>query len=197
MPSPIKLIAGLGNPGPEYLLTRHNAGYWFVDALAIKYTLHLRYESKFKSDVARLITDQTDCQVCKPQTYMNRSGQALQAIAGFYKINLEEILVIHDDIDLPPGTIRFKQGGGHGGNNGLRDIIEQMGDNNFNRLRIGVGHPGNSNDVINYVTSRPSEKDTEMIMQCVTQGLDALPLILSGDFMKAMTLLHTKDEEQQ
>lgn len=195
MPFPIKLLAGLGNPGPEYLLTRHNAGFWFVDAVAEKYSLKFRHESKFNADTSRLNLDQGDCLVCKPQTYMNRSGHALQSLSAYFRIKPEEILVVHDDIDLQPGDVRLKQGGGHGGNNGLRSIIEQMGDNNFNRVRLGVGHPGNSNDVINYVTSRPSAADTELILQSIGRAMDVLSLVLVGDMQKAMTQLHTNPEQ--
>ena len=195
MPSAIKLIVGLGNPGPEYLMTRHNAGFWFVDALAHARSLTFKPENRFKADVARLQDDGHDCLVCKPNTFMNNSGMSVQPLVGFYKIPIEEILVVHDDIDLEAGTVRFKKGGGHGGNNGLRDVIEKLGSNAFNRLRIGVGHPGNSAEVVNYVLSKPSRDDTGLIMESIGRAIELLPRILDGDFMKVMTRLHTQQSQ--
>lgn len=191
MPSAIKLIVGLGNPGPEYLMTRHNAGFWFVDALAQIYSLDFKKENRFNAEVARLQTDAHDCLVCKPRTFMNNSGQCVQPFLHYYKIPVEELLIVHDEIDLEPGTVRFKQGGGHGGNNGLRDVIEKLGDNSFKRLRIGIGHPGASAEVVNYVLSKPSAADAELIMESITRAIEQLPLILEGEFMKVMTRLHT------
>ena len=194
MSFPIKLIVGLGNPGPEYLLTRHNAGFWFVDVLADQYGLTFRTESKFHSEVCRLSLSGQDCLICKPVTFMNLSGQAVQAITNFYKIPLSEILVVHDEIDLDSGAIRFKQGGGHGGHNGLRDIIEKTGSNEFNRLRIGVGHPGSSNEVINYVLGKASAEDQELIMKGIAEVMELIPQILSGEFQKVMHKLHTSEK---
>lgn len=192
MPSAIKLIVGLGNPGPEHLMTRHNAGFWFVDALAHDRSLTFKPENRFKSDIARLQDDRHDCLVCKPRTFMNNSGQAVQPLVSFYRIPLEQVLIVHDDIDLEPGTVRFKQGGGHGGNNGLRDVIEKLGNNEFNRLRIGVGHPGNSAEVVNYVLSKPSAADADLIMESIGRAIDELPRLLDGEFMKVMTRLHSQ-----
>jgi len=185
---------GLGNPGPEHLMTRHNAGFWFADVLAARYSLSFHAESRFKSEVCRLSADDHDCYICKPMTYMNRSGQAVQAMAGFYKIELNEILIVHDEIDLDPGVIRFKQGGGHGGHNGLRDIIEKTGSNEFNRMRIGVGHPGNSNEVINFVLNRPTAEDEELIIQSIADVMEMIPQILSGEFQKVMHKLHSNEK---
>ena len=190
MPSAIKLVVGLGNPGPEHLLTRHNAGFWFVDALAEKYKLRFRCASKFHSEVCRLTISTADCFLCKPSNFMNRSGGAVQAIASFYKIVPQEILVAHDEIDLPPGVIRIKRGGGHGGHNGLRDIIENLGDNSFNRLRIGVGHPGSSDLVVDHVLNRASPAEEEMIMQGIASALESIPQILAGELQKVMNKLH-------
>ena len=192
MPTAIKLIVGLGNPEPGQLLTRHNAGFWFVDALVNRYALTIKSESRFHAEVARLSVADHDCLICKPQTYMNNSGRSVQAISSYYRIPVPEILVVHDEIDLEAGVVRFKQGGGHGGNNGLRDIIEKLGDNNFNRLRIGIGHPGNADLVTGYVLNKPSREDADLIMSRIGESIDLLPLMLDGDFNRVMTGLHTK-----
>ena len=190
MPSPLKLIVGLGNPGPEHLMTRHNAGFWFVDILARKYSLTFRDENKFQAEICRLADADYDCLLCKPTTFMNRSGQSVRAISGYYRIDPGEILIVHDEIDLDVGTVRLKQGGGHGGNNGIRDIIEKLGDNNFNRLRIGVGHPGSSDQVTDHVLGRPSAEDENLIIQAINGVMDQLPYLLSGEFQKLMNVLH-------
>lgn len=197
MPSTIKLIVGLGNPGPEHLLTRHNAGFWFVDALAKKNALRFRREKRFHAEVCRLATSAADCFLCKPASFMNQSGMAVQAIASFYKIVPEEILVVHDEIDLPPGVIRLKRGGGHGGHNGLRDIIATLADKNFNRLRIGVGHPGSSDQVVDYVLDRAPAPEEELIMQGITSALDLIPQILAGELQKVMNKLHKKQLQER
>lgn len=190
MPSPLKLIVGLGNPGPEHLMTRHNAGFWFVDILARKYSLIFRNEGKFQAEICRLADADYDCLICKPTAYMNRSGQSVQAVRSFYRIEPGEILVVHDEIDLDVGTVRLKQGGGHGGNNGIRDIIEKMGDSGFNRLRIGVGHPGSSDRVTGHVLGRPSAEDEDLIVQAINRVMEQLPDMLAGDFPKLMNILH-------
>jgi len=172
-------------------MTRHNAGYWFVDALADRYSLTFRHESKFNAYLCRLQADAMDCYVCKPTTFMNLSGQSIQPLAAFYKIKPEEILIAHDEIDLAAGLVRIKIGGGHGGNNGLRDIIEKLGSNQFNRIRLGVGHPGDSQQVVNYVLSRPSAEDQELILAAITEVMNLLPDIVNGEIQKAMTALHT------
>jgi PTH1 family peptidyl-tRNA hydrolase len=196
VPSVIKLIVGLGNPGPAHLLTRHNAGFWFVDALAGKNSLRFRRESRFHAEVCRLTGPSTDCFLCKPSSFMNRSGMAVQAIASYYKIAPEHMLVVHDEIDLPPGVIRIKRGGGHGGHNGLRDIIEVLGNNNFNRLRIGVGHPGSSDQVADYVLERAPAPEETLIMQGIAAALELIPQILSGEFQKAMNKLHRSNKSR-
>ena len=195
MPSPLKLIVGLGNPGAEHLMTRHNAGFWFVDILARKFSLQFLEENKFKAEMCRLKVQDYDCLLCKPATFMNRSGQSVQAVSSYYNIYPDQILVVHDEIDLEVGTVRLKTGGGHGGNNGVRDIIEKLSDNNFNRLRIGVGHPGNSKQVTDHVLSRPSAEDEDLIIQAINRVLDQLPWLLAGDFQKLMNLLHRADNQ--
>jgi peptidyl-tRNA hydrolase, PTH1 family len=190
VPSPLKLIVGLGNPGPAHLMTRHNAGYWFVDILARKYSLTFHNEARFQAEICRLTDADYDCLICKPTTFMNRSGQSVQAVSSYYRIDAGEILVVHDEIDLDVGTVRLKQGGGHGGNNGIRDIIEKLGVNNFNRLRIGVGHPGSSDQVTGYVLDRPSAEDEDLIIQAINSVMDQLPYLLAGEFQKLMNMLH-------
>ncbi len=191
MPTPVKLIVGLGNPGAEHTETRHNAGFWFVDALAAKYSLTFRPESKFLSEVCRINTGDIDCWLCKPMTYMNLSGQAVQAIANFYKINIEEILVAHDEIDLDAGTVKLKKDGGHGGHNGLRDIIEKINGKNFFRLRIGVSHPGSKEHVTPHVLGRPGADDRKLIDETIQSAIEIIPKVFAGDIQKAMTELHT------
>lgn len=195
MSSGIKLIVGLGNPGPEYLLTRHNAGFWFLDVLAGEHALTFRSEAKFHSEICRLQLSGHDCLLCKPKTFMNRSGQAVQAVANYYKISPPEILIAHDEIDLAPGVIRFKQGGGHAGHNGVRDTIEKLGSGEFSRLRIGVGHPGNSNEVINSVLGRPTAAEEALIMESIGKAVELVPQILAGEFQKVMHRLHTSQNQ--
>ena len=186
----IDLIAGLGNPGPDYELTRHNAGFWFVDELARQAKQSFRFETKFQGTVAKYPAPGRVCWLLKPHTFMNKSGQPIASLAGFYKIPVESILVVHDDLDLPPGTVRLKQGGGHGGHNGLRDIIAHLGDN-FLRLRIGIGHPGKGNDVVGYVLQRAPAAEQKLIDTAMIEAHAALPLILSGEIEKAMQQLHS------
>jgi PTH1 family peptidyl-tRNA hydrolase len=189
----IDLIVGLGNPGPDYELTRHNAGFWFVDKLARQANLNFKFETKFQGAVCKypvLGGPSRDCWLFKPHTFMNKSGQPIASLAGFYKIPVENILVVHDDLDLPPGTVRLKQGGGHGGHNGLRDIIAHIGDD-FLRLRIGVGHPGKGNDVVGYVLKHAPAAEQKLIDAATAEAYAALPLILSGEIEKAMQQLHT------
>ena len=187
----IQLIAGLGNPGPEYERTRHNAGFWFVDALARQRADSLRHENRFHGETARIERDGQECRLLKPLTYMNRSGQAVSALAKFYRIPPESILVVHDELDLPAGTARLKKGGGHGGHNGLRDIISALGGNGFLRLRIGIGHPGHRDDVVNYVLRKASREDEELIEQSIDAALGAVPLLLAGEIERAMHQLHS------
>lgn len=183
----IQAIIGLGNPGTQYAQTRHNVGFWFVDRLADQHRTGFKPESKFHGQLAK-----TDCWLFKSNTYMNESGRAVIAFAQFYRLTPSQLLVIHDDLDLPVGTARLKTGGGHGGHNGLRDISQQIG-NEFHRLRLGIGHPGNKNQVANYVLKNPSADDQIAILQAIDQAFAVLPLVLSGDMAKAMNQLHTKN----
>ena len=188
MTSP-RLIVGLGNPGAEYANTRHNAGFWFVDRLAQHLKASLSPQPKFFGNAGR----QGELWLLEPSTFMNRSGQAVGALARFYKIAPEETLVIHDDLDLPPGGIRLKQGGGNGGHNGLKDIQAALSTPDFWRLRLGVGHPRNlglSQQVIDFVLARPRAEEQSAIDIALQRCLDAWPTLATGDYEKAQRLLH-------
>lgn len=188
----VRLIAGLGNPGSEYRGTRHNAGADFVTALARHCGATLQNEARFHGQTARITLGGHDLRLLIPTTFMNRSGQAVAAMAGFFKIAPTEILIAHDELDIPPGCARFKQGGGHGGHNGLRDIVPALGNRqDFQRLRIGIGHPGHASRVTGYVLGAPSAADRERIDASIEQAIAALPLLLEGDTTKAMTRLHS------
>ncbi|HKV97143.1 MAG TPA: aminoacyl-tRNA hydrolase [Gammaproteobacteria bacterium] len=189
--TPIQLVVGLGNPGADYVLTRHNAGFWFADALARAHGASFSHERKFNGEVCRLNLAGHEVRVLKPDTYMNRSGQAVQALAAYLKLPPEAILVAHDDLDLQVGMVRLKQGGGHGGHNGLRDVIDRLGES-FVRLRFGIGRPDISEEVIDYVLHRASEADEEKIMEAVGATLAELPRILAGEMEKAMHELHSR-----
>lgn len=195
---PLKLVVGLGNPGAEYRGTRHNAGADFVEALARHCGASLNEESKFFGLTGRGTLAGHDLRLLIPTTFMNLSGKAVAAMAGFYKVAPDEMLVAHDELDIPPGSARFKQGGGHGGHNGLRDILPALGnDPGFWRLRIGIGHPGSASRVTGYVLGAPSAEDRERIDASIEQAIDALPLLLSGDSTKAMTRLHSFSAEER
>lgn len=191
MSAEVRLIVGLGNPGLEYAHTRHNVGYWFVDELAHINQAHFKIEKKFQGDVSRTPIAGEEVWLFKPTTYMNLSGQALQGFIQFYKLSLDQILVVHDDLDLPPGTVRLKNEGGHGGHNGLRDIIQRCGSKHFRRLRIGIGHPGDKSQVTNYVLKKASNEDNKLIEQAIDKAMYALPLVISGEIQRAMNSLHT------
>jgi peptidyl-tRNA hydrolase, PTH1 family len=188
----IKLIVGLGNPGPKYSETRHNAGFWFVEDLASQYRSRFLPEKKFHGEVARINLEGKDIWLLKPETYMNRSGLSVVSLAAFYKISPENILVAHDEIDLKAGTARLKSGGGHGGHNGLRDIISHLGTKDFQRLRIGVDHPGSKDLVVDYVLKRPDSKDRQAIEDSINDALRVMPKVAAGEWEKAMHQLHTK-----
>ncbi|WP_455367064.1 aminoacyl-tRNA hydrolase [Kaarinaea lacus] len=192
MSSKIELIAGLGNPGAKYEGTRHNVGFWFVDHLVHSKGGTLHHDNKFHGEVGKTPVDGQEIWLIKPMTFMNRSGQAVSALANYYKIPVENILVIHDELDLPPGTLRLKKGGGHGGHNGLRDTIAHFGSKEFMRLRIGIGHPGASNEVSNYVLGSPSSSDKELLLSAIDDAMVVLPQIVSGEFQKAMNHLHSR-----
>ena len=184
------LIAGLGNPGSEYAATRHNAGFWFADAVADRYKGSWKVDSKFSGETARVKIEGVDVLLLKPATFMNRSGQAVQAMMGFYKLPPDALLAAHDELDMPAGQMRLKFGGGHGGHNGLRDIHRPLGDG-YRRLRIGVGHPGDKNLVLNYVLARPSKADEQLIRTGIDHAVAALPTWLGQTWEKAMNQLHT------
>ena len=186
MSKEFKLIAGLGNPGSEHILTRHNAGFWFLDNLAEKLSLNFISDKKFQSELCRYQNGNIDCWLCKPQTYMNDSGTAVQALINYYKIPISQILIIHDEIDLDAGNLRFKIGGGHGGNNGVKDIIEKVGNQNFNRLRIGIGHPGSADKVVSYVLSKPHNNDKENILDGINKIIDEYENLFKGQIRDLM-----------
>ena len=188
----IKLIVGLGNPGPKYSETRHNAGFWFVEDLANQYHARFLPEKKFHGEVTRISLEGSDIWLLKPETFMNRSGLSVVSLASFYKIAPQNILVAHDEIDLKAGTARLKSGGGHGGHNGLRDIISHLGTKDFQRLRIGVDHPGSKDMVVDYVLKRPDAKDRQAIEDSIDDALRVLPKVAAGEWEKAMHQLHTK-----
>jgi len=187
----VRLIVGLGNPGKDYEQTRHNAGFWFVDEVAREYGVSFRKESKFHGEACRFNAGGKECWLLKPATFMNRSGQAVAAIAAYYRISPENILVVHDEIDHDAGSVRLKRGGGHAGHNGLRDIISAIGSKDFLRLRLGVGHPGSKKQVVNYVLGRASGEDAEKIRQAIGRGMQAIELLLSGKEQIAMNQLHS------
>jgi len=190
--SAIKLIVGLGNPGREYEQTRHNAGALFVEELARQQGANLNADSKYFGLTARVNLQGYDLRLLIPTTFMNRSGQSVAALANFFKIQPEEILVAHDELDIEPGTARFKQGGGHGGHNGLRDIFAKLGNNkNFHRLRIGIGHPGSADKVTGYVLNKAPAKEYQQMEAAIDEALRALPNALEGDWAKAMHQLHS------
>lgn len=192
MQTPIRLIVGLGNPGDEYEKTRHNAGAWFVQQLADDVRVSLRATAKYKGLFATTTLHGHECHLLIPTTFMNLSGQSVLAIASFYKIPPEAILIAHDEIDLPVGEIRLKFDGGHGGHNGLRDIIAHLHTNKFHRLRIGVSHPGRSDDVVDYVLKPPKKAEREAINHAMHDAERIVPYILQGQFQKAMHELHTE-----
>ena len=192
MPKPIRIIAGLGNPEDRYERTLHNAGFWFVDALARKYGGSFRYEKKFDADSCRVTLHGEDVWLVKPQSYMNNSGQPIRGLLDYYRLSVTELLVAHDEIDLPPGTVRLKEGGGHGGHNGLRDIVRHCGAD-FLRLRLGVGHPGDKDEVTNYVLKRGSSDVEAAIERNIDDAMAVMPELVDGNINAAMKKLHTKD----
>jgi peptidyl-tRNA hydrolase, PTH1 family len=191
----IKLIAGLGNPGREHARDRHNVGFWLVDRLAAAHGAALRKDSKHQALVARIAASAGDVWLCEPQTYMNLSGRSVGGLARFYKIEPEEILVVHDELDFPPGTAKMKLGGGVAGHNGLRDIQAQLGTQGFWRLRIGIGHPGDRDVVADYVLNSPTPDERALIEASVERGLEIMPLVLAGDLQGAMHRLHSSNRE--
>ena len=189
---PIQLIVGLGNPGAGYAATRHNAGFWLCDALAEFSGSPFRVESKYHGELAEYREGGVTARLLKPTTFMNRSGQAVASLAHFYRIPPSAILVVHDELDLPPGTVRVKVGGGHGGHNGLRDIINRLGDRGFVRLRVGIGHPGHRDDVVDYVLRKPSGSDREAILAALDDASREMPALVAGDLQAVMRRLHAR-----
>jgi len=193
--TPIQLIVGLGNPGPDYDRTRHNAGADFVTELARHCGAQLASDSKYHGLSGRVRIGGQDIRLLIPTTYMNRSGQSVAPLANFFKIPVEAILVAHDELDLPTGTARLKSGGGHGGHNGLRDIISALGNNrDFMRLRLGIGHPGSARDVVNYVLQRAPRNEQEQLADAIDRAVDVMPSATSGDWGAAMKVLHTNSK---
>ena len=189
--SPIKLIVGLGNPGEKYAKTRHNAGFLFLDALCERLSSTLKADKHCFGRTAKVSISDSDIRLLAPDTFMNLSGKAVRAATHYYKVAMSEVLVVHDELDLDTGVARLKIGGGHGGNNGLRDIIQQSGTKEFARLRIGIGHPGVGRDVSGYVLKSANKADQQNIDNAIAESLRVIELIAQGDFPRAMNELHT------
>ncbi|HZX89521.1 MAG TPA: aminoacyl-tRNA hydrolase [Rudaea sp.] len=193
----LRLIVGLGNPGAEYLRTRHNAGFWFIDALARREGARFGNETKLHGETAKITLDGQPLWLLKPNTFVNKSGIAVASALRYWKIEAEEMLVAHDDLDLPPGAARLKFDGGHGGQNGLRDIFAHLGHGAFHRLRLGIGHPGDRDRVTSWVLGRPGVADEDAILEAVGASLEVLPLAVRGEFNAAMKILHTSRDEER
>lgn len=189
--SEIKLIVGLGNPGREYEATRHNAGFWWVDELARSHNASFKTDSKFHGLIAKASLHGHEVFLLKPQTFMNASGRAVVALALFYKILPDQILVVHDELDLPPGSAKLKLGGGHGGHNGLKDIIAHLGSKEFWRLRVGIGHPGDRAEVVNFVLNAPRKEEQPLIDEALQRAHDVAPQMIEGKMEAAMLKLHS------
>lgn len=187
----LRLIVGLGNPGPEYARSRHNAGFWFVDALADKLGERFALDSKLFGQTARVVIAGQPVWLLKPATFMNLSGKSVTAALNYWKIPPQAALLAHDELDLAPGTARLKFDGGHGGQNGLRDTMRLLGHGQFHRLRVGIGHPGNKDQVTPWVLGRPGKDDEVSILRAIDDAIDVLPLAVEGDFNEAMKRLHT------
>ncbi|MDH3747326.1 MAG: aminoacyl-tRNA hydrolase [Gammaproteobacteria bacterium] len=192
--STVTIIAGLGNPDEKYERTLHNAGFWFVDALVRKYGGAFRYEKKFDADICRINLHGDEVWLVKPQSYMNLSGQPVRGMLDYYRLSSSELLVAHDEIDLPPGTVRLKKGGGHGGHNGIRDVMQHCGAD-FLRLRIGVGHPGEKSQVTNYVLKKGSADVEAEVERSIDDALAAMPTLVDDGLNAAMKKLHTKQDK--
>ncbi|OFE12656.1 aminoacyl-tRNA hydrolase [Pseudohongiella acticola] len=191
----LKLIVGLGNPGSQYRGNRHNVGVWFLQAICQQYQAELRPEARFHGETARVSIDGHDIRLLFPTTFMNRSGLSVSALCHYFDVTPSQMLVAYDEIDFPVGTTRLKSGGGHGGHNGIRDIINALGgERNFYRLRIGVGHPGDKNKVANYVLSDPGKDDSIQIQHDIDQALRVLPIAASGKWNPAMLELHSQEK---
>ncbi len=194
MTKPLSIIAGLGNPEEKYERTLHNAGFWFVDAVARKYGGSFRYEKKFDADICKVSINGDDVWLVKPQSWMNLSGQPVRGMIDYYRLDVAGLLVAHDEIDLPPGTVRLKKGGGHGGHNGIRDVIKHCG-GDFMRLRLGVGHPGEKSKVTGYVLKKASADVESAIERNIDDAAAVLPLLINDGLNAAMKKLHTKPKK--
>jgi len=192
----IKLFVGLGNPGPEYTDTRHNAGFWWIDALADTLRVRLVADKAWHGMAARTTVQGQTIWLLKPQTFMNVSGRSVAALARFFKIAPHEILVAHDELDIPPGQMRLKRGGSHAGHNGLRDIHDQLGSDDYWRLRLGIGHPGIKSEVIHWVLKKPLAEHRQAIDACIARSLPAISFLLNDEVAKATMLLHTRPTPQ-
>lgn len=188
----MKLVVGLGNPGKKYQSTRHNVGFWWLERLAHAANVRVKLEPKFHGRVGRISQPSGEIWLLMPNTYMNESGRAVVALARFYKISPEQILVAHDELDFPAGTVKLKKGGGTGGHNGLTDIAAHIGAKDFWRLRLGIGHPGDKSAVLDYVLNASPPEEAALIEQAISHSLEAWPLIAAGDCQAAMLKLHTK-----
>ena len=195
--SGIRLIAGLGNPGPEHATDRHNVGFWFVDALAEAAGARFGRESRLHGEATKVALGSDQVWLLKPTTFMNRSGQSVAAALRYYRIEPDQMLVVHDELDLAPGTARLKFDGGHGGQNGLRDIFAHLGHGRFHRLRLGIGHPGHKDKVTPWVLGRPGRDDEAAMLRALSEAAAVLPLLLRGDLNAAMKQLHTAGAERQ
>lgn len=193
---PLRLIVGLGNPGAQYLATRHNVGFWFLDALAGELGESFRPNRRAHGEFVRTRFKGNDLMLLKPDTFVNKSGLAVRATLDYFKYSHAELLVVHDDLDLPAGAARVKRGGGHGGHNGLRDIIRHVG-RDFARLRFGIGHPGGHKSVVDYVLDRPLRREEDAILDAFNIVAPQLNALLSGDFEAAMQALHTRERGTQ
>ena len=192
MTATLKLIVGLANPGPEYQHTRHNAGAWLVEALARRFHLNLSPDVKFFGSTARLPAPHSETRLLIPATFMNRSSKAVGALANFYKLTADEILVVHDELDLPPGVAKYKTGGGHGGHNGLKDIIAALGnDNSFHRLRIGIGHPGHKDKVTGYVLGKAPKTEQLLMDSIIDEATRSIEMVLGDGYPAAKQYLHS------
>ena len=193
----IRLLVGLGNPGPEYEATRHNAGFWFVDAVARELNAQWVPDRSYYGLVARVSRRDGPVWLLKPMTFMNLSGKSVAALARFFKIPPGDVLVAHDELDLLPGQVKMKLGGSHAGHNGLRDIQAQLASADFWRLRLGIGHPGVKAEVVNYVLQRPTIEDRTLVEQCIAQSVSALDLMLDGDMERAVMKVHARPPRQR
>ncbi len=189
----IKLIVGLGNPGQQYDITRHNAGFWFLEGLANSFSTKWSFESRFEGEITNILVAARKVILLKPQTFMNLSGRSVGKLIRYYKIGVEEVLVVHDELDFDPGIVRLKKSGGHAGHNGLRDIVANLGSKDFYRLRVGIGRPSGQQKVADFVLSEPSRDDKNKILNSFVPVYSEIESIVNGDFEKVMTSLHNSD----